>query len=88
MQIDVLKCGKTIQAINSLPDNPVKKIYWIVYNEDMVKYTQDLIIQVKGEEYFHKYVRVVPKGDSSKRRSKGTVYFDPNLMDLISNGST
>lgn len=83
---DALTQGKTIQAIKLLPDNPPKKIYWIVYNQDMVKYTEKLIANIRGSEYLTKYVRVVAKGDSSTRRSKGTVYFDPSLMDLIGNG--
>lgn len=77
--------GKQDAAIRSLPDCPSKHIYWIVYNRDMVKYTEDLIEQIKGPEYMTN-VTVVSKNDPSKDRTKGAVYFDPTLMDLIGNG--
>jgi hypothetical protein len=71
-------------TIRSLPENPPKTILWIVYNEDMVEYTRSLIAEIKGEDYM-KYVNVVPKGRAYKE--SGTIYFDPMLMDHISNGS-
>ena len=54
----------------------------------MVKYTEGLIAELRGQEYLDTFVRVVPKNDNSKRRAKGTVYFDPGLYDLIGNGGT
>lgn len=82
------RLDKVKQAIYKLPDAPQKRIYWIVYNEDMVKYTEGLIAELRGQEYLDTFVRVVPKNDNSKRRAKGTVYFDPGLYDLIGNGGT
>jgi hypothetical protein len=79
------RVGKQINAIRGLPDDPKKHIYWIVYNKDMVKYTEALIEQIKGPEYMTK-ITVVSKNDPSKERTKGSVYFDPTLMDLIGNG--
>lgn len=72
------------RAISNLPDNPKKPILWIVYNEDMVEYTRNLISEIKGQDYM-KHIKVIPRDRSSKE--PGTVYFDPMLMDHISNGS-
>jgi len=81
------RISKVQRAINSLPDNPDKQIFWVVYNSDMVKYTEDLIASIKGSEYLNKYVTVVAKSDPTKDRTKGTLYFDPGLMDLLGNGN-
>lgn len=78
--------GKTVKLISSMPSNPNKHIYWVVYNKDMVEYTERLIKEVKGTEYFEKHVSVVAKSEPSCERSNGTVYFDPSLLDLIGNG--
>lgn len=72
-------------AIRNLPENPSKHIYWIVYNRDMVKYTEALIEQIRGKEYMSN-ITVVSKNDPSKDRTTGSVYFDPTLIDLIGNG--
>lgn len=77
--------GKQEAAIKCLPDNPNKHIYWIVYNEDMVKYTESLIEKIRGSDYMNN-ITVVAKNDPSKDRTTGTVYFDPTLMDLMGNG--
>lgn len=77
--------GKQVNAIRCLPDDPKKHIYWIVYNKDMVKYTETLIEQIRGKEYMTN-ITVVSKNDLSKDRTTGSIYFDPNLMDLIGNG--
>lgn len=77
--------GRQEQAIDCLPDSPHKHIYWIVYNDDMIKYTQGLIEQIKGKEYMTN-ITVVSKGDPSKDRTNGSIYFDPTLLDLIGNG--
>lgn len=82
-----IRIGKVEQAITNLPTNPHKRIFWIVYNHDMVEYTKDLIEVIKGKEYLDKYVTVVAKSDPSKDRTKGMVYFDPGLLDLLGNGN-
>lgn len=79
------RMGKQEMAIRSLPEVPSKHIYWIVYNKDMIKYTEDLIKQIRGDSYM-KYVTVVAKNGPTKDRVKGSVYFDPTLMDLMGNG--
>lgn len=76
--------NKYHNIIRNLPENPQKPILWVVYNEDMVEYAQNLIAEIKGKEYM-KHIRVVSKNQTSKQ--VGTVYFDPMLMDHISNGS-
>lgn len=79
--------GKTTAMISALPVNPTKHIYWIVYNQDMIKHTEAQIKLIKGEDYFNKYVTVVAKNDPSKDRAAGTIYFDPRLLDLLGNGN-
>lgn len=86
-QATTMRIGKVHNAIERLPQNPDRHIYWIVYNQDMVKYTEDMIAEVKGREYLNQHVTVVAKTDPSKERTTGTVYFDPGLMDLLSNGN-
>lgn len=79
------RMGKQEAAIRNLPESPDKHIYWIVYNKDMIKYVEDLIKDIRGKEYLSN-ITVVAKSDPSKERTKGSVYFDPTLMDLIGNG--
>lgn len=82
-----LRRGKVVAAIRSLPDNPTKPIYWIVYNSDMIAYTQNLIREIKGPEYLN-MITVVAKNENTKQREKGQIYFDPSLYDLLGNGTT
>lgn len=77
--------GKQEHAILSLPANPDKHIFWIVYNRDMIQHVVDLISELRGKEYL-KHITVVAKGDPSKDRTSGSIYFDPTLFDLIGNG--
>ena len=77
--------NKQETAISNLPENPNKHIYSVVYNSDMVKFTNDLIKKIKGRSYME-HITVVAKGDPTKERDDGYLYFDPTLMDLIGNG--
>jgi hypothetical protein len=79
--------GKLEYAIKRLPESPAKRIFWIVYNQDMIEYTSNLIADIRGQEYLNKYVTVVAKGDPSKDRANGSVFFDPHLLDLLGNGN-
>lgn len=85
--VTAMRIGKVQQAITSLPQHPDKHIYWVVYNTDMVQYTEDMIASIKGRDYLEEFVTVVAKNDPSKDRTKGTLYFDPGLMDLLGNGN-
>ena len=87
MQNTMRSSGKLEHSIKLLPKKPPKHIFWIVYNQDMVEYTSNLIAEIKGKEYRDKYVTVVAKGDNSRDRANGSVYFDPNLLDLLGNGN-
>lgn len=79
--------GKLEYAIRSLPKEPTKRIYWIVYNQDMVEFTAKRIAEIRGQDYLDKYITVVAKGDPSKERTTGSVYFDPLLYDHLGNGN-
>lgn len=70
------------KAILGLPDDG-KPILWIVYNNDMVKGTIQLIEELRGEEFLCN-VKVVSRTNSSKYN--GRIHFDPTLMDLLGNG--
>lgn len=63
---------------------PEEELTWVVYNANMVNYAQMLIIQLRGLDYFDKYVKVVSREDSTG--AQGKMYFDPNLFNLIGNG--
>jgi hypothetical protein len=76
--------GKTVAAINRLPEKPEKKIYWVVYNKDMIKYTENLIAEIRGKSYLKKHVKVVSL--EKKEGANNTIYLDPMLMDHIGNG--
>jgi hypothetical protein len=78
--------SKSSRAIAALPEVPNKHIYWIVYNQDMVKGVETLIANIKGPDYM-KYITVVAKSDPTRDRSNGLVYFDPSLLDLLGNGN-
>lgn len=79
------RMGKQDYAILCLPSNPEKHIYWVVYNEDMVKFTEDRIKELRGDDFMTN-ITVVAKGEPTKDRSNGSLYFDPLLMDYIGNG--
>lgn len=76
--------GKTVAAIERLPNEPTNKICWVVYNKDMIKYTEKLISEIKGEDYLKKYVKVV--SIEKKSGANNTIYLDPMLHDHIGNG--
>jgi hypothetical protein len=50
----------------------------------MVSYAQMLIIQLRGLDFFDKYVKVVSREDSTGAR--GAMYFDPKFFEHIGNG--
>ena len=76
--------GKTVAAIERLPEDPDKKIYWVVYNKDMIKYTEKLIAEIRGKDYLKKHVKVVSL--EKKQGANNSIYLDPMLLDHIGNG--
>ena len=66
----------------NLPD---EELTWVVYNANMVNYAQMLIIQLRGLEFFDKYVKVVSREDGDQAR--GILYFDPKTFELMGNGN-
>lgn len=72
--------------IERLPDDPKEPITWVVYNDDHVNMTRDLIDSIKGESYCDKYCNVVSRQDIAKYDSK-FIYYDPRLMDHLGNGA-
>jgi len=62
-------------------------VTWVVYNANMVPAATTLIIDLRGIDYFSKYVRVASRDvDDIESCGKAVVYFDPNLFNLIGNG--
>jgi hypothetical protein len=89
--------NRTIKLIEALPDEPDNKIVWVVYNKDMIANAKQQIIEVKGQDYFDKYVTVTSGGDEVSGRkvtsviidevpSKSSMYFDPMLHAMKGNG--
>lgn len=80
----------SIENIRNLPDNPTKRIVWVVYNANMISMTESTIISIKGQEYFDKYVTVVASQqgriDIEEQDVGAHIYFDPHLHSLIGNG--
>ncbi len=72
-------------AVANLPDSPKEPIVWIVYNEDHVEKTKELIDNIKGMGYCEKYCEVLPR-QSVKKPTK-PLYYDPRLLDHIGNGA-
>lgn len=85
MQDYILRYGeKTVDAILNLPE---EDITWVVYNANMVGAHTTLIIDLRGIEYFSKYVRVASRDvDDIDSCGAGKIYFDPNLFNYIGNG--
>lgn len=85
LQDSILRFGeKTVDTILNLPE---EDITWVVYNANMVASATTLIIELRGIEYFSKYVRVASRDvDDIESCGKAKVYFDPNLFNLIGNG--
>ncbi len=76
--------GKTVAAIERLPEDPDKKICWVVYNKDMIKFTENLIAEIRGKDYLKKHVKVV--SIEKKQGANNSIYLDPMLLDHIGNG--
>ena len=75
---------KTVDAILNLPEEDVT---WVVYNANMVGAHTSLIIELRGIEYFSKYVRVASRDiDDIESCGEAKVYFEPNLFNYIGNG--
>lgn len=63
---------------------PEERLTWVVYNSNMVSYAQMLIIQLRGLEFFDKYVKVVSREEPEL--PQGKTYHDPGLFNHIGNG--
>ena len=76
--------AKTVDRILTLPE---KDLTWVVYNANMVPTATKLIIDLRGIEFFSKYVRVSSRDiEDIESCGEGIVYFDPNLFNHIGNG--
>jgi hypothetical protein len=72
--------------IKRLPETPTKTLQWVVYNEDQVRMTEQLIDSIKGEGYCQKYCNVISR-TKLNRGDPGSIYYDPGLLDHIGNGA-
>ena len=72
--------------IKRLPDVPTETLKWVVYNNDQVSMTTQLIDSIKGEGYCERYCDVISRQDLN-RRDSGSIYYDPRLLDHIGNGA-
>lgn len=88
--------ARTTKLIKALPDDPKGNILWVVYNKDMVANAEKQIIEIKGQEYFDKYVKVTcSSGEISGLKCSAMIvdelyetntYFDPMLHAMLGNG--
>ena len=75
---------RTVDRILTLPEEDVT---WVVYNANMVGAHTSLIIELRGIEYFSKFVRVAARDiDDIESCGKSRIYFEPNLFNYIGNG--
>lgn len=72
--------------VERLPDQPEEPVTWVVYNEDHVDKTRELINSIKGEDYCDKYCNVVSRQQLGSYDPK-SIYYDPRLLDHIGNGA-
>jgi hypothetical protein len=80
---------RAIETIEKFPVNPDAHIIYMVYNNDLVSATEDLICEVHGKEYFNDNVTVSPIGGKFPDFLDGKrlmMYFDPSLHNYIGNG--
>ena len=76
--------GKTVDAILRLPE---EDITWVVYNANLVPTATRLIIELRGVDYFSKYVRVASRDiDDIESCGAATVYYDPKMFEHLGNG--
>ena len=76
--------AKTVEAIMRLPDEDVT---WVVYNANMVPAATQLIIDIRGIDYFSKYVRVASRDiDDIESCGEAKLYYDPKMFDYLGNG--
>lgn len=73
-------------VIERLPEAPDEKITWVVYNDDHVSKTVDLINEIKGAGYCEKYCNVVSRQSMGRLDAK-SIYYDPRLLDHLGNGA-
>lgn len=80
---------RAIETIEKFPVNPDAHIIYMVYNNDMVGTTEDLIREVHGKDYFNENVTVSHIGGRLPDFLEGKrcmMYFDPSLHSHIGNG--
>lgn len=72
---------KTVEAIQNLPE---QRLTWVVYNANMVQTAVELIIDLRGEDFYYDYVQVMSceRGEDNW----GPLYFDPHVFKLLGNG--
>ena len=80
---------RAIEIIEKFPAKPTNNIIYVVYNDDMIRASEELIAEVHGMEYMQKYVLVTSNTNLPKEKfaaSNCTIYFDPSLHDYNGNG--
>jgi hypothetical protein len=65
---------------------PEEELTWVVYNANMISKAMELIIDLRGHQFYDDYVLVLSR--ECGNGAKGKLYFDPNLFSLIGNGTS
>lgn len=76
--------SKLYKVIESLPDEPDKKIVWVSYNSDMSAGAKELFRLIKGEAYADNVIFVTRDEVGTV---EGNIYYSPDLYDHIGNGA-
>lgn len=74
------RIARRVKMVQDLPEEPIT---WVCYNKEMIPYYVQLIKEVRGEQYFNKYVTVVADGRPDILTN---TYFDDTLYELKGNG--
>lgn len=80
---------RAVETIEKFPANPDGHIVYLVYNDDMIRATEDLICEIHGKQYFKDNVTVASVGGilpDFLEAKRCILYFDPALHDYNGNG--
>lgn len=79
------------EVIKNFPEYPTHPILYYVYNQNMVQFAKEAIINEHGKNYYDKYVTIVLDEDGitsgvKDHFSRFLTYFDPAVFKYRANG--
>lgn len=74
----------TYELIKNFKEEPVKKILYVVYDDDHINEVKETIVDMWGEDYFNQHVKITSFKNgveiAPSDRNKFDVYVDPNVF--------